>query len=293
MAFEDIAFEVDDGLATLTLNRPAARNALSSAMRRDLDEALALLEAQAGRDIRALILTGAGGHFCAGGDVKAQHERARTGSGTAIDARHRLREAHGRLIALANLEMPVIVAVDGAAAGAGFSLALTGDFILASDRAFFVQSFGRLGLVPDWNSLYLLPRIVGLQRARELVYTARRVAAAEALAIGLVRSVHPPEALMPEARRLARRLMRASPTSIALSKNILNQSLHLDNRAVLELEAFAQATARDTAFHREAVGRFANRQPALFDWEALEREDAARDAADAADAPAADPEAPR
>ncbi len=156
----------------------------------------------------------------------------------------------------------------------------SGGVVLAEthDAAGSLQAFGRLGLVPDWNSLYLLPRLVGLQRAKELIFTARRVDAAEALHIGLVHSVHEPQALMPAAQRLARRLARASPTSIALSKNILNQSLHLDNRAVLELEAMAQAVARDSEFHREAVSRFAHKQPALFDWEALEAADAAADA---------------
>ena len=278
MAFKDITFDVDGGIATLTLNRPEARNALSMDMRRDLDEALALLKAQAGREIRALILTGSGGHFCAGGDVKAQHERARSGAGSPMEARQRMREAHARLVDLANLEMPVIVAVDGAAAGAGFSLALVGDFILASERAVFIQAFGRLGLVPDWNSLYLLPRLVGLQKAKELVFTARRVGAVEAQRIGLVHSVHSPQTLMTAARRLARRFTRASTTSIALSKNILNQAFHLDNRAVLELEAMAQAVARDSDFHREAVSRFAHKQPALFDWEALENADRAEEA---------------
>lgn len=268
MQYEQILFSVSDGVATLTLNRPEARNALSLQMRAELDDAVARIKAGAGKDIRALILTGAAGHFCAGGDVKMQHARAQTGqAGTAMEARARLREAHHRLIDLANLEVPVIVAVDGAAAGAGFSLALVGDFILASERAYFIQSFGRLGLVPDWNSLYLLPRLVGLQKAKELVFTARRVPAAEARALGIVHAVHPPEELMAQAQRMARRLARASPTAIALAKNILNQSLHQDNRTILEMEAFAQSVARSTDFHREAVRRFVSREPALFDWD--------------------------
>lgn len=268
MAYQTIQFQIEDHVATLTLDRPEARNALSLQMRAELDEVLGQLKAGAGQQIKALILTGANGHFCAGGDVKAQHARATNDKGTLMDGRARLREAHPRLIELANLDLPVIVAVDGAAAGAGFSLALTGDFILASERAYFVQSFGRLGLVPDWNSLYLLPRLVGLQKAKELVFTTRRLPAREALALGIVHSVHEPGALMAAARQLARKLTRASPTAIALSKNILNQSLHLDNRAVLEMEALAQTIARDTDFHREAVRRFATREPALYDWEA-------------------------
>lgn len=268
MDYQHISFSVSESVATLTLNRPEARNALSLDMRADLDHALTRLRKEAGTTIKALVLTGAGGHFCAGGDVKAQYARSQGDAGTVMDARGRLREAHTRLIDLANLEMPVIVAVDGAAAGAGFSLALVGDFILASERAFFVQSFGRLGLVPDWNSMYLLPRLIGLQKAKELIFTARRVGAREAMALGLVHAVHAPEDLAAAATRMARRLTQASPTAIALSKNILNQSLHCDNRAILEMEAMAQTLARDTAFHREAVKRFATKQPALFDWDA-------------------------
>lgn len=268
MDYQTIRFQVEGAVATLTLCRPEARNALSLQMRAELDDVLPRLKAEAGKGIKALILTGADGHFCAGGDVKAQAARAAGDKGTLMDGRTRLREAHPRLIELANLDMPVIVAVDGAAAGAGFSLALTGDFILASERAFFVQSFGRLGLVPDWNSLYLLPRLVGLQRAKELVFTARRLSAREAMDWGIVHSVHKPGDLMAVAQRMANKLVRASPAAIALSKNILNQSLHLDNRVVLEMEALAQTIARDTDFHREAVRRFAAREPALFDWDA-------------------------
>lgn len=276
MEYQTIQFKIEDAVATLTLDRPEARNALSLQMRAELDDVLPQLRREAGKGIKALILTGASGHFCAGGDVKAQYARASSGDiGTPMEGRARLREAHPRLIELANLEMPVIVAVDGAAAGAGFSLALVGDFILASERAYFVQSFGRLGLVPDWNSLYLLPRLIGLQKAKELIFTARRLPAREAMALGIVHSVHEPKALMAAAQRMARKLTRASPAAIALSKNILNQSLQLDNRAVLEMEAMAQTIARDSDFHREAVRRFAAHEPALFDWEAPDPADQA------------------
>ncbi|WP_288251617.1 enoyl-CoA hydratase/isomerase family protein [uncultured Hydrogenophaga sp.] len=277
MPYRQITYEVHEGVATLTLNRPEARNALSDTMRPELDDVLVQLRAAAGKEVKALVLTGAEGHFCAGGDVKAQRARSLEGQGKRLphESRTRMRNDHARIIEFANLEMPVIVAVDGAAAGAGFSLALAGDYILASDRAYFVQSFGRLGLVPDWNSMYLLPRLVGLQRAKDLVFSARRLPAAEALSMGLVHSVHAPGDLLAKARGLARRFTHASTTAIALAKNILNQSLHLDNRAALEMEAMAQAIARDTPFHSEAVARFANKQPALFDWEQLAREEGA------------------
>ncbi|MBE0593445.1 MAG: enoyl-CoA hydratase/isomerase family protein [Burkholderiaceae bacterium] len=270
MEFEQIRFEVSDEVATLTLNRPEARNALSIPMRRDLDAALAILKAEAGTTIKALVLTGAGGAFCAGGDVKAMHERR--GENSTYASRGRLREAHNRLTDLMNLEMPVIVAVDGAAAGAGFNLALAGDFILASDRAFFIQSFVRIGLVPDWNGLFLLPRLVGLQRAKEIMFTGRRIRAEEACRLGIVHSVHPQAQLMGAAMAMARRFCRAPTNAIGLSKNILNQSFHLDARTILELEAYAQATARGGEYHRAAVERFVTRQPSLFDWDAMDKD---------------------
>ena len=279
MTYEQINFSVAEKVATLTLQRPEARNALSPVMRAEIDDVLGRLRLEAGKEIKALVITGAGGNFCAGGDVKAQHARTASGetTGTAMDARQRMRNDHPRIQELASLEMPVIVAVDGAAAGAGFSLALAGDFILASDRSFFVQSFGRLGLVPDWNSLYLLPRRIGLQRAKELVFSARRVYAAEALQLGLIHSIHPHAELLERATRLARRFTHGSATSIALAKNILNQALHLDNKAILEMEAMAQAVARDTPFHREAVARFVGKQAALYDWEQMDADELAND----------------
>lgn len=269
MTFTHIQFDVKDQIATLTLNRPEARNALSNEMRRDLDAAIAILRSRAGADIRALILTGAGGAFCAGGDVKAMNDQA--GSRTAFGVREGLRESHNRMMDLLNLEMPVIVAVDGAAAGAGFNLALVGDFILASTRSVFIQSFVRIGLVPDWNGLFLLPRLVGLQKAKEIMFTGRRIGPQEAQKLGIVHSIHEPGQLMDVARDMARRFCDAPTRAIGLSKNILNQSLHLDPRAILELEAYAQATARTDEYHAAAVQRFVNKQPTLFDWDAPSR----------------------
>ena len=267
MQLTHLNFDVSEQIATITLNRPEARNALSPEMRRDLDTVLAVIKEKAGEEIKAAILTGAGNAFSSGGDVKGM----RTRQETPADTRNRMREAHERLYNLVNLEVPLIVVVDGAAAGAGCNLALAGDFILATPRAFFLQAFGRIGLVPDWAGFYLLPRIIGLQKAKELVFSARRVGAEEAKALGMVYAIHPAETIMDEARKLAGRFRNASTTSIALSKNALNQSFNLDLRALLEVEAFSQAVARNTDYHREAVKRFGEKQPSLFDWEAMNR----------------------
>jgi 2-(1,2-epoxy-1,2-dihydrophenyl)acetyl-CoA isomerase len=267
MQLRQTRFEIEDEIATITLDRPEARNALSAEIRADLDEIIAVLKAKAGGEIKAAIITGAGGAFSAGGDVKGMRARPET----PVEMLKRMRDAHNRLSDIVNLELPVIMAVDGAAAGAGCNLALAGDFILATPRAFFLQAFGRIGLVPDWSGLYLLPRIVGLQRAKELIFSARRLPAEEAKAMGIVYAIHPPETLMAEARKLAGRFRNASTTAIALSKQALNQSFNLDLRALLEMEASAQAIARNTDYHRDAVARFGDKQPSLFDWEAMDR----------------------
>lgn len=270
MELKQTLFEVSDEIATVTLNRPEARNALSPEIRADLDRIIAELKSRAGDDIKAVIVTGAGGSFSAGGDVKGMRAREET----PLEMRKRMRDAHNRLHDLVNLELPVIMAVDGAAAGAGCNLALAGDFILATPRAFFLQAFGRIGLVPDWSGLFLLPRIVGLQKAKELIFSARRLPAEEAKALGIVYAIHSPETLMAEARKLAQRFRGASTAAIAMSKAILNQSFELSLKSVLEQEAAAQAIARNTDYHRNAVKRFADKQPSLFDWEAMDRADA-------------------
>ena len=260
-------FDVTDGIATLTLNRPEAKNALSNEMRVELDAAMAECTARAGDDIKALIITGAGGAFCAGGDVKGMGERSKD----PIANRTRMRGSHDTMYQLTHLELPVISLVDGPAAGAGCNMALSADFVLATPRAFFVQAFGRIGLVPDWGGFYVLPRMVGLQKAKELVFTARRVYAEEAQELGMVYKIVGQDTAMDEAREFASRFCHASTSAIGIAKNILNQSHNQDHRTLVELEASAQSIARSSDFHKEAVRRFKDKEPALFDWEALGR----------------------
>lgn len=262
--FEKMGFEVDDGVAIVTLNRPEARNALDDALRRDLDRAIARIEDGAGSTIHAAVLTGAGGAFCAGGDVNALKEFA---GRPAAEMRRRLRDSHPRMMRWINLEVPTIAAVDGAAAGAGFSLALACDFIIASPRARFVLSFGRLGLVPDWGALYLLPRIVGLQKAKELAFSARIVEPQEAREMGIVYDIVGEGEAVSQAVKFAHRFRDASTLAIGLTKNMLNRSFEHDLQSVLELEASAQAIANNSDYHRSAAARFLDKQPALFDWE--------------------------
>lgn len=268
MSYSAILFEVEAGIATITLNRPEARNALSAAMRVELDKAMAEIRERASDDISAVILTGAGGAFCAGGDVKSMGSRL----GSARLTRDGLRRSHDTMFSLMNLELPVISLVDGAAAGAGANIALAADFVLATPRAFFLQAFVRIGLVPDWGGMFILPRLVGLQRAKELVFTGRRVHAPEAREIGLVHQIVGQDTAMAEAREFAARFTDAPTSAIGLAKNIMNQSFNLDHRTMIELEAMAQSIARDEPFHKEAIRRFAAKEPPLFDWDAAARQ---------------------
>lgn len=264
MEFETLILDISGGIATITLNRPDARNALSDDLRRDLDGALAAVKAGIGKDISAVILAGAGRAFCAGGDINTLKELS---GGPAAEMRRRLRDSQARVNQIINLEVPTIALVDGAAAGAGFSLALACDFVLATPRARFVMSFGRIGLVPDWGALYLLPRIVGLQRAKELVFSARIVEPQEAQEMGIVYDIVVEDGAMDAARAFAARFADASTLAIGLAKNMLNRSFESDLHSLLDMEAAAQAIANASDYHRDAAARFLDKQPALFDWE--------------------------
>lgn len=267
MTFTHILFGIADGIATITLNRPEARNALSPAMRVDLDNAMREIRERAGDDVQAVILTGAGGAFCAGGDVKSMGSRL----GSSTLARQALRDSHSNMYDLMNLEVPVVALVDGPAAGAGANIALAADFVLATPRAFLMQAFVKIGLVPDWGGMYILPRLVGLQRAKELVYSGRRVYADEAKEMGLVLQVVGQDTAMDEAREFASRFIHAPTKTIGLAKNVMNQSYNLDHRTMLEMEAMAQSIARDTDFHKEAIRRFAAKEPPLYNWESFDK----------------------
>jgi 2-(1,2-epoxy-1,2-dihydrophenyl)acetyl-CoA isomerase len=251
---------IENGIATLTLNRPEARNALDQAMRDELADAIAQVRDDA--SVRSVILTGAGGAFCSGGDIKSM---LASGQGQTLAWRDGIRKLHRWFPELVNLEKPVIAAVDGPVFGAGFGLALAADFILATRRATFCAVFGRIGLVPDLGVMYLLPRIVGRQKAKELVFTTRVVAAEEARALGLAYAiVDDSAALHAAAFKLATELGEASTTAIGLAKTIMNQSFELDARAMAELEASAQAICRGSAYHQDAIQRFRDKKPLRF-----------------------------
>jgi len=262
MSASPVLAAVQDGIGTITLNRPEARNALDQSMRAALSAAIVQMRDDA--QVHAVILTGAGGAFCSGGDVAQMLDASRTGQAF----RTGMRQLHQWFPELVNLEKPVIAAVDGPAFGAGLGLALAADFILATRRARFCAVFGRIGLVPDLGVMHLLPRTVGLQTAKELVFTARSVPADEARQLGIVhRIVEDGPALEQAAQAMAQRFGEASTAAIGMAKTIMNQSFELDARAMAELESYAQTVCRGSAYHQDAVARFRDKQPLRFDWD--------------------------
>lgn len=254
-----VEFTVERGVAVATLNRPAVRNAIDEGTRAELGEILERVAAD--NDIHALVLTGNGKAFCAGGDISAMQQRLGESPGTLGGKGWlRQRRLHGMIGALHSLEKPTIAAVNGAAAGLGMDMALCCDFIVASEQAFFTMSYVQRGLIPDGGGLYFLPRRVGLPRAKELIFSARRVLAEEALAIGLADRVVPAERLLQAATDWAAELGSGNRTALALSKAILDQTFELTADQAFALGAQAQAICYTTDEHQESVAAFLNRQ---------------------------------
>lgn len=258
----ELDFRLQDDVAILTMSRPQARNALNEAMRESLEEALGRIDADS--SIRAVILTGAGGAFSAGGDVRAL---GASDFEQSLDGRRLRMQRHHRVVKLLlGLDRPVIAAVDGAAFGAGFSLALMCDFMVATPRARFCMAFGRIGLIPDYGALYTLPRWVGLPRAKELMFSAREVSAQEALTLGLVLELVEPEALMDRAMVYAQSFCGASPQALPMTKAALNRSMSSDLNTMLDLEAWGQPLAGLSDYSKETVQGFAQKIPPRLRW---------------------------
>jgi 2-(1,2-epoxy-1,2-dihydrophenyl)acetyl-CoA isomerase len=245
----------------ITLNRPAQRNAIDLELRAALADAV--FEARDDDTVKAVVIAGSGGAFSAGGDLKSLTAEARS----VYQDRDRIRRIHTWLRELVHLEKPVIAAVDGPAFGAGFSIALACDFVLATPRSTFCAVFGRIGLVPDMAMFFLLPRIVGLQRAKELIFSARDIGAEEARTLGIVLDLTAPEHLMEKALAIAHRLCDASTEAIGMAKNVLNRAHNLDYDSLAELEAHAQAVARHSEYHRAAVQAFLDKRPLKLRWQ--------------------------
>ncbi|MBX3579477.1 MAG: enoyl-CoA hydratase/isomerase family protein [Rhizobiaceae bacterium] len=258
MAFETILYDVADGVATVTFNRPEAMNATNDQFYREMQGLIRDIAADDG--VGAVIITGAGRAFCAGADVKSMNPDMPL---LARRARHRWILAD-ILRPLVNLEKPVIAAVNGHAVGAGFNIALAADILIASETAIFSQIFTKMGLVPDLGGLHLLTRVVGLNKAKELCFTAKKINAQEALSLGIANHVVAADRLMDEARKLAGEIAAGPPTALAMIKTLLNKSSNATLDQMLEYESYAQTLAYTTPEHKEGVAAFREKRAPNF-----------------------------
>ena len=255
MDYALIQLQVERGIATITFNRPEKRNAMSDELRTEFIHALERVAGDKG--IRALVLTGAGKGFCAGGDIAGMERRMNAPAGEiAFNGWHRQQRVHHTQALLHTMPKPVIAAVNGAASGLGADTALACDFIIASEWASFTWSYIHRGIIPDGGGMYFLPRRVGLPKAKELIFTGRKVDADEALALGIVDRKTSADRLMADAQAWASDLSQGSATALALSKTILNQTFELPAQQVFAQGSQAQGICYTSSEHRESVQAF-------------------------------------
>lgn len=254
-AFETIRYDVADAIATITLDRPESLNALNAEMRRELLEAVKTVR----RDeaVRAVIVTGAGRGFCSGADLRG-------GSGEREFRRVLVAEYNPLISALRDLPKPVVAAVNGVAAGAGVSLALAADLIVAAGEARFILAFGRIGLVPDSGATRTLVRALGRHRAAGLIFTGDPLSAEDAAAAGLVATVVPADQLAGAARELATRLALGPTRAIGYAKRIINAAEDATLAESLALEAALQELAGRSEDHAEGVAAFGEKREPRF-----------------------------
>src|SRR5271167_3806900 len=258
----DLLSVLEDGVLTLTLNRAEARNAMSEAMNQALAQQLA--SAELNPAVKCVVLTGAGKGFCSGGDVKAMSNRGARAM-TVDEAIHRQRvnqrETVGRLF---KMPKPTLAALPGAAAGAGFALALACDLRIMATTAFMTTAFARVGFSGDFGGTYFLTQLVGSAKARELYYLSDRVSAEEALRLGLANWICAPEELAARTHEIARRLASGPSVAFRYMKENLNRAMAGEVDDCLDLEATHHVHCGQTADHREAAKAFVEKREPVF-----------------------------
>lgn len=256
--------DLSDGILTLTLNQPEARNPISSA---PVIEALCTAVENADRDIgcRVIIITGAGSAFSTGGDIATMRMGGGLNDPSPTTTRRNYRNGIQRLpVLFESIEVPVIAAVNGPAIGAGCDLACMCDIRIASEKAKFAESFVKMGIVPGDGGAWLLPRVVGWSKASEMAFTGELLDANEALACGLVSRVVPVDALMDEARALAARIAANPANAVRMTKRLIRESRLASLSTILEASAAAQALCHTTQDHKEAVDAFFEKRAPIF-----------------------------
>jgi 2-(1,2-epoxy-1,2-dihydrophenyl)acetyl-CoA isomerase len=258
--FKAIRFTIENDVAWVTMNRPEQRNAVNAEMR---DELIGVLtDARTNAQVRALVLTATGKGFCTGADLSGPRGQGPTGPGAGREV---MKGSSQRLIrALWELEKPVVAAVNGVAAGLGSHLAFASDFVIAANDARFIEVFVRRGIAVDAAGAFLLPRLIGLQKAKELVFFGDDLSSEVALRIGLVSKVVPSDQLAATAREWAERLAKGPTYAIGMSKRLLNRSLESSFETALEEEAMAQSIVTQSEDTREGMMAFMERRAPLF-----------------------------
>jgi 2-(1,2-epoxy-1,2-dihydrophenyl)acetyl-CoA isomerase len=267
MPYEQILYEKADGVATITLNRPERMNAFTDVMLREWAEALT--DARLDRDVRVVILTGAGRGFCAGADLKGGSGIGESSRGDApppaAERRNWLRDGvHAVPRAVQLLDKPYIAAVNGAAVGAGMDMVSMADIRIASESAKFAMSYVKVGLIPGDGGAYFLPRIVGVAKALELIWTGDFLDPQEALRIGYVSKVVPGESLMAEAHAFAQRLASGPAVAMQLAKRLVYRGLEASWAEAFEQAGTAMAIAQSTEDAREGPRAFVESRPPKF-----------------------------
>lgn len=259
MTEKTVLLDIADGVAAITLNRPARGNAIDLTLARDLKDALRECEKQSG--LRAITLRGAGKIFCAGGDLAAI---AAEGAGGSRYVRELLTELHDALLSMAGIPVPVVAAVHGAAAGAGLSLAAAADLTIATSSTRFIMAYSKVGVTPDGSSSWYLPRLIGLKRALELTLLGSEIAAEKALTWGLINEVVPDDALEVTLKGLVLQLRTSATGALGAAKKLMRTSFEqpLDKQLTLEMETICAALENDEA--REGLAAFAQRRTPVF-----------------------------
>lgn len=257
MSEKSVFLSIADGIATITLNRPSSLNAMNKALVDELTHCLSLVNKDI--TVNAVILTGNGKAFCAGGDLTYIETLS-----NVVEARQFIAQVGDFVAAIMNMDKPVIAMVNGVAAGAGFNLALACDIVFCARSARFAQSFIKVGLVPDCGGMYLLPRIVGLHKAKELMFTADLIDASAAHSLGLVNRVIEDEQLFEVTQEFAKKLANSAPLALRLIKRTLNRHDAMPLENLLEHEADMQTYCLQTNDHKEGVRAFKEKRNPQF-----------------------------
>jgi len=260
MEFTALKYDISDSVATITLNRPKVLNAMNREMFVDLNNVFDKIALD--RSVRAVLLTGAGRGFCSGADLRSLTTEPDVAEPSGFKSY--LRIINEVILKMLRLDRPIVAAVNGPATGAGANLALASDIIFMAREAYLSQIFVRRGLVPDFGGLYLLPRHVGVAKAKELLFTGDFVKGEEAVKLGIANRVVPLEDLMAEASAFAKRLASGPTVAIGLAKQGVHRGLESGLDAVLEFESLAQSIVRTTSDTFEAISAFLEKRDPNF-----------------------------